>query len=478
MERLTAEDQLMLWPDEIWPQDIGALAVLDGSSMLDAGGRFRIEAMREVIAGRLHLVPRFRQLLYVPPRRLGGPLWVDAPSVDLTDHIAVLPVPPPGDEAQLLLAVEQLRRRRLDRSRPLWEMWFLTGLPDGRVGLFVRMHHAIADGIAGVATVAAFLDTTPDSTTGSARPWAPAPMPTDSELLDDKRRRHVDELGRVFSTLAHPLTTLQRVRATWPMLGKLVSRKPTPRTSLDRRVGPGRNLALIRSNLDQVKQIAHAHDATVNDVLLAVTAGGLRGLLRSRGEPVKDVTLPVYVPITLRQGPQPQARGNLIGQMVIPLPIGVSDPDRRLRQIAAATAERKAESHPNLGTMFRSRIARWALLKLLDRQPVSLTTADIPGPPAPMYLAGAPLLEVFPVLPLIGSVSVGVGALSYAGQFNITTVADQDAHPDLDVFAAGIRDELRTLSAGSHEAVSGHLGPRSSNRHVGPAQHNRGREPR
>jgi diacylglycerol O-acyltransferase / wax synthase len=446
MERLTAEDQLMLWPDQIWPQDIGALAVLDGSSLLDAGGGFRIEAVREVIAGRLHLAPRFRQLLYAPPRRLGGPLWVDAPAFDLTDHVAVLPVPAPGEEAQLLLAVERLRRRRLDWSRPLWEMWFLTGLPEGRVGLFVRMHHAIADGIAGVATVGAFLDTTPDPTAGSARPWAPAPMPTDSELVDDKRRRYVDELGRVFSTLARPLTTLRRARATWPMLRKLVSGKPAPRTSLDRRVGPGRKLALVCSNLDQVKQIAHAHDATVNDVLLAVTAGGLRRLLRSRREPVEDLILPVYVPITLRQGPRAQARGNLIGQMVVPLPIGVSDPNRRLRQIATATAERKAESHPNLGTMFRSRIARWALLKFLDRQPVSVTTADIPGPPAPMYLAGARLLEVFPVLPLIGKVSLGVGALSYAGQFNITAVADQDAHPDIDVFAAGVRDELHTLT--------------------------------
>jgi WS/DGAT/MGAT family acyltransferase len=325
-------------------------------------------------------------------------------------------------------------------------MWFLTGLPDRRVGLFVRMHHAIGDGIAGVATLAAFLDTTPDATAGSAQPWAPAPIPTDSELLDDKRRRRVDELGRAFSALAHPVTTLRRVRAAWPMLRKLVTAKPVPRTSLDRRVGPDRNLALVRSSLDQVKKIAHAHDATVNDVLLAVTAGGLRELLGSRGEPIEDVTLPVYVPITLRQGPRESARGNLIGQMVVPLHIGVSDPDQRLRLIAIATAERKAESHPNLGTMFRRRIARWVLLKFLERRPVSVTTADIPGPPAPMYLAGAQLLEVFPVLPLIGTVSLGVGALSYAGQFDIAAVADHDAHPDLDVFAAGIRDDLRTLS--------------------------------
>jgi hypothetical protein len=141
MERLTAQDQLMLWPDEIWPQDIGALAVLDGSSLLDTDGRFRIEAVREAVAARLHLVPRFRQLLYVPPRRLGGPLWVDAANFELSDHIAEFRLPRPGDEAQLLLTIEQLRQRRLDRSRPLWQMWFLTGLPDRRVGLFVRIHH-------------------------------------------------------------------------------------------------------------------------------------------------------------------------------------------------------------------------------------------------------------------------------------------------------------------------------------------------
>ena len=109
----------MLWPDEIWPQDIGALALLDGSRLIDSNGAFRIDAVREAVASRLHLVPRFRQLLYIPPRRLGGPLWVDAPTIDLADHVAIFPVPAPGNDAQLLLAVEQLRRRRLDRSRPL-----------------------------------------------------------------------------------------------------------------------------------------------------------------------------------------------------------------------------------------------------------------------------------------------------------------------------------------------------------------------
>jgi WS/DGAT/MGAT family acyltransferase len=448
MERLTAEDQLMLWPDEIWPQDIGALAVLDGSGLLEPDGRFRIELVRQAIESRLHLVPRFRQLLSVPRRGLGRPLWVDAPAFDLSDHVRVAPLPAPGDEAALLRTTEQLRRRRLDRSRPLWEMWFLPGLPERRIGIFVRMHHVIADGIAGVATIGTFLDATPDAATAPAPAWTPAPAPAARELLTDDLRRHAGGLVGALSTLTRPVTTARRIRAAWSAMRAAFTSVPTPVTSLNRRVGPDRDIALIRGDLTQVKQIARAHDAKVNDVLLAVTAGGLRGLLSSRGERVDDLLLPVYVPVTLRR-PQhrAQARGNLIGQMLVPLPIGTTDSGRRLRQIAAETATQKARSHPNLGVVLRSRIARRALLKILDRHPVSVTTADVPGPQVPVYLAGARLLEVFPVLPLIGNVTLGVGALSYAQQFNITAVADRDACPDLDVFATSARDELRALAA-------------------------------
>jgi diacylglycerol O-acyltransferase / wax synthase len=225
VDRLTAEDLLMLWPDETWPQEIGALAILDASNLLDPGGRVRIEALRDVIAARLHLVSRFRQLLYVPRRGLGGPLWVDAPSFDLSDHLRVVPLPDPGDEAALLLATEQLRRRRLDRSRPLWEISFLPGLPENRVGMFVKMHHAIADGIAGVATLGALLDPALGGPAGPARPWTPAPPPAAGDLFADSLRRHIDSLGRAFSALAQPVTS-------WPG-GRRYAR------SLPRSQGPG-----------------------------------------------------------------------------------------------------------------------------------------------------------------------------------------------------------------------------------------------
>jgi WS/DGAT/MGAT family acyltransferase len=445
IDRLTPLDQLMLRASTRWPQDIGALAILDGTGLLEPGGRFRIEAVREAIGSRLQLVPRFRQVVHVPRRGLGGPLWVDAPSFDLSRHVRVLPLPADIGEAELLRAVERLRRQRLDPSRPLWEMWFLTGLPGGRVALFVRLHHAVADGMAAMATISALLDTTPDAPAAPARPWTPTRTPPAGELLADNLVRRAERVVGAFSVLARPRSTVRRLRAAWPATRELLAEAPAPETSLDRMVGPGRTLALIRTTLDQVEQVAHAHAATVNDVLLAATAGGLRALLRSRGEPVEDTTVPIYVPVSLRRRVHGPQQGNLIAQMGVPLPLGGSDPGRRLRLIAAETAERKARTRTSLGTLFRGRIAGRLLLAAVMRQRVNVTSASIPGPAVPLHLAGARVLEVFPVLPLIANEPLGVGALSYAGTFNIGVVADRDALPDLDAFAAGVREELHAL---------------------------------
>ena len=437
IDRLTALDQLMLRASSVWPQEIGGLAVLDGTNLLDPSGRLRIEAIREAIASRLHLVPRLRQVVHVPRRGLGGPLWVDAPAVDLNDHVRVLPLPAGSGEADLLAATERLRRQRLDRSRPLWELWFLTGLSGNQVGLFVRLHHAVADGMAAMATISALLDTVADAPAPPAPPWMPTRPPSAGALLADNLRRQAERLAGACSTLARPRSTLRRLRAAWPATRELLAEAPAARTSLDRMVGPDRTLALIRSDLDPVKRVARAHRA--------VTAGGLRALLRSRGEPVDDTTVRIYVPVSLRRGmPGPQ-QGNLIAQMAVPLDLGEPDPGCRLRQIAAATTTRKARTRPPLGTLFGGRIIRRLLLMAVIRQRVNVTSASIPGPQAPLYLAGARLLEVFPVLPLIANEPLGVGALSYAGTFGIGVVADQDAYPDLGVFTAGVREELHAL---------------------------------
>jgi diacylglycerol O-acyltransferase / wax synthase len=450
VDRLSAEDRLTLWPDELWPQDIGALVLLDGAPLLDASGEVRLGAIREVISSRLHLLPRFRHVVHEPPRGLGGPLWIDAPAFDLDDHLHVATVPAPGDEKQLLATVERIRRRRLDRRRPLWELWILTGLDNGRLGLFVRLHHVVADGMAGVASVAVFLDPAATVTPMTApTPWTPTPAPSRRALAADALSSAAGRLRARLAMLMHPAETARRARAGWPALRELIAGRPGPRTSLGGVIGPDRTLALVRADLEQVRQTAHAHGATVNDVLLTATTGGVRALLKSRGDPV-DENVPIYIPVTLRRaGAGPQG-GNLISQLVVHLPLGVPDPLERLHRIAGETAQRKREAHPSLGTMFHNKLLSAVMLKLIIHQHINLTSADLPGPTVPLHLSGARVLEVFPLLNLIGNVTLGVGALSYSGQLGMLVVADAAIYPDLDVLAQAMRDELDALAPTTH----------------------------
>jgi WS/DGAT/MGAT family acyltransferase len=365
IDRLTALDRLMLAASTRWPQDIGALAILDGTSLVDPAGNLRLDAIRTAIASRLPLVPRFRQVIHTPRRGVGGPLWVDAASFDIQYHVVALPLASATDESGLLAVAERLRSERFDPSRPLWRMWFLPGLPDRRLAMFVKLHHSIADGMAAMSTIAALLDTGPDARMTPPPRWTPTPPPSDRDLFRDNARHRLRALGRTGSTLIRPGPALRHARRAWPAIRELLAEQPATRTSLDRMVGPGRSLAVIRTTLEEVRAVAHKHDATVNDVLLALTAGGLRAVLRRRGEPVEGTTVRTYVPVSLRtahgrgagpqRGPQqcPQ-QGNLIAQMAVPLPMRDIDAEDELRRIAAQTATRKARARTSLGTLIRA----------------------------------------------------------------------------------------------------------------------------
>jgi diacylglycerol O-acyltransferase len=384
----------------------------------------------------------------MPRRGLGWPLWVDAGAFHVSDHVQVFPLPPAADEADLLRAVEHLHRRRLDRSRPLWEMWFLPGLPARRIGLYMKVHHAIADGVAGVAALGEFLDADPEASDAAPVPWTPAPPPSARDLFSDNLQRRIQGMTRPFFAIARPVTTARRVRAAWPAVHETFAEERAPRISLNRRIGPGRRLALVRSSLQAIKQIGREHQATVNDVLMVAVAGGLRDLLCSRGEPVENVVLRGYVPVSLHREQSGQARGNLDGVMAVRLPIGVADPAHRLRLIAAGTRERKNSSRLPAGTLLRNGLVQRAFLHVMAHQRwANVYIANVPGPPVPLHFAKSPVLEVFPMVPLAGNLPLGVGALSYAGQFNITAVADRVACPDVDVFARGARETLQSLAA-------------------------------
>jgi diacylglycerol O-acyltransferase / wax synthase len=448
LERLTASDLFMLlWDDYGWSTDIGGLAILDGASLLDPDGHLRIEAVRQHIEPRLHLVPRFRQLLYRPRRGLGWPLWVDAPAFDLADHVRVHALGAPADEAQLLQACQELAGRRLDPARPLWELWLLPGLPQRRVGALLRLHHAIADGAAALAAFGALLDLTAEAPTPAAPAWTPRPIPTARELLFDNLRRRRQDLDRGWSGLTHPRRTLRRAQAAWPAWREVLTDKPAPPTSLNHPVGADRRLAIVRGRLDLAKQLAHAHHAKVNDVVLDAVAGGLRQLLASR-EDIQGLVQRAMVTISTHQEQPGQARGNKPGWMMVPLPLGEPDPVRRLQLIAAETAARKHKARPEAGSgIFRFVAGQRLWYRQFPRQrSVNLVVSNAPGPPVPLYLAGARLLDLFPMMPTMGNLTLVVAAVSYAGQLNLTAVADRDGCPDVEVFTQGMRATLDDLA--------------------------------
>lgn len=452
MERLTAQDVMTLWPDEAgWSQDIGLVALLDACDLVDADGRNLLGDVRTSIEARLQLAPRLRQVVYVPRWGLGRPLWVDAAAFDVRDHVCAVPPVHHADEARLLEVVEELRRRPLDRSRPLWKMWFVPGLAGGRTAVYVRVHHVIADGPAGVAMLGALFDSAPDGPAPRVEPWMPAPVPAANELIVDNLRRRRAAVARMLAACTRPATIVCRTRRAWASVREMVSGGRAPRCSLNRPIGAAREFAVVRTELATMRRISDRYGVKVNDVLLAVFAGGLRELLRSRGEPVDNLELRAVVPVSLHRELPGPARGNLLGQMIVPLPLWIDDPVRRLVSIAADTATRKRGVRPRRGAVVGGRTVRWIALTLLSRQRMMNTyVADVPGPPVPLYLFGAAVREIVPVVALMGNIAVGAGAFSYAGQFTITVVGDGAVCPEVDVVARGMEQTLRSLEASRH----------------------------
>lgn len=443
-ERLTGGDLAMLWPDDLgWPQDIGLLAILDGEALFK---EIRIEDLRARIASRLDLLPRFRQRLHRPGFGQGRPYWADDPSFDIARHVRAKDLPDPGDETQLLEACELLRRQRFDLSHPLWEFWFLNGLTDGRVGLFIKVHHTLVDGASGIAALGAFLDFAPDLSVSASVDWIPDRAPTPVELAKDSLRRGWSRVRHGLAKLADPVSLFNRALRTISAVRQILAETRAPRTSLNHPIGDRRRAAVVRGELETFREAAHVAGGTINDVLLNVVAGGVRTLLRSRGEPIADLLPRAVIPMA--GGVSNQSGNNTASGIVVPLPVADPDIHRRMQTISADTANRKKKplSYDQAGIL-NSPLMTWISARLAGKQRVSnLYVANLPGPPEHLYFGPARILELFPLVPLVGNTTIGVGALSYAGQFNLTVVTDYDACPDLDVFVAGLRHTLDQLT--------------------------------
>jgi diacylglycerol O-acyltransferase / wax synthase len=275
--------------------------------------------------------------------------------------------------------------------------------------------------------------------------------------LRDNLRRRGRTVRRALHVAAHPVATAGRVRRAWPAATVGILGERAPRTSLNRPIGAHRRLAVVRTRLDIAKQIAHGHGGKVNDVLLAAAAGGLRELLLSRGEPVDGLVLQAFVPVSLHSEGAGRAQGNQDAVMAVPLPVGEPDVVHRLELIAADTRARKQRTRsPGVNALPIGFLQRAAWRMVTHQWTYNVSVTNVPGPAQRLFLAGAPLLELIPVVPITGNLTLGVGALSYTGQLSLIAVADRDACPDVEVFADGVRGALQTLAASVSVAVPAH----------------------
>jgi diacylglycerol O-acyltransferase / wax synthase len=425
-----------------WPAYIGVIAVLEGP-------RPSLAEVQRHIAARLHRTPRLRQVVHRPKLGLGRPIWVDYPHFDIRDHVHIHLL----HGADLLGACEELRQRPLEESRPLWQMWLLPGLEGGRTGLFVKVHHAIADGVAGVALLRV-LEPTPDARPDDPPQWTPAPRPSRRVLFLDNLRRYGRGLRTAASRMAHPIAGVAGARRGLSEVRDLRAARSVRRTSLNQRVGGARRMAVVQASLPRVRRAAHEAGASVNDVVLAAVAGALRDLLISRGECVDGLALRAMVPVALHGGRLGPARDNLHAVMLVWLPVGEPDIGRRMRSITTQTARRKKRPGAAWGTgLLGSVLLQRVMIRFADRQRIiNINVSNVPGPTEPLYLAGTRVIQAFPVVPLAGNVTVGVGVLSYCGQLAVTVVGDRQRCPDLAILAAALDEALDDLSRAGNVA--------------------------
>lgn len=427
---------------------IGAVTVFDPAP---DGSNPTLADLCDRLDGRLDLLPRFRQRL--SSARTGGlswPTWEPDPQFDVRDHLRHATLPAPGGDAELMEWIADFYSHRLDRSRPLWETVLLDGLKDGRWALASKTHHCLVDGVSSVDVGYVLLDAEPD-----AQPHheaAPPPPPPSSGgwhapgLL-------VQGTQASLSAARHPRQVLGRARAVVEMLirDELIA---APTTSLNEPIGGTRRYAVVRAPLGELQAIRRELGGTINDVVLAIAAGGLRRLLLSRGEELPTDGLRGQIPVNLRSVSERLALGNRLTSLYVHLPVAESDPRRRYERVLQEADDRKRGTQALGGKTIVdiTNLAPPALhgvlaQSLFDVRLFNVTITNVPASPQTLYAFGAPLREVLPLVPLFARHAVGIAAVSYAGQMVFGLNADRASVPDLDVLADGIQRSLTELQA-------------------------------
>jgi WS/DGAT/MGAT family acyltransferase len=424
--RLRPEDLANLWvEDRCTPFHIAVVAEFDGGPFTDRNGRVDLERVRAALAARVHRVPELTRRMVAP--RFRRPVWAPDAGPGPEPHIRCSSVP--EGRTFLSWAADRIVQP-IDRAHALWRAEVVGGLPGGRFGLIVVVHHVVADGLAGVAMITRLLDERPDMSAADLPAHADRQRPTRSA---PGHRRSTDALAGIRDALAD-------------------FRRPATRTTLPVRVGPGRRLAAVEEPLDDLRQVGSALRATINDLLLAGVTGGLRRLLADELRP--GLALLASVPVG-RTG-----AGQTAGMLAVALPLGEEDPLRRLASITRETTagkDRVRDGTRRVMDVVRLPLplarlgVRW--MRRMARGRINLFVTDVPGPPATLWLAGARMVRAVPVAPLVQGVPLGVAALSYAGRLHVAANADAGV-TGLDRFTEGMRDEFAVLAAAARAGTT------------------------
>lgn len=459
-DRLSALDALLLCAeDDTSPMHVAAVMLFEAGPLRNGDGTLDVARLQQHVDSRLGTLPRYRQRLdWVPV--IEHPVWVDHADFDVRVHVRPVSLPRPGGRAELEALVGQLVAPALDRARPLWEMYVVDGLEGDRFALVSKVHHCIVDGILGAAVIAAVLDMEPKQEVDEVEPWVARPSPRPIELL----REEVRHRGQVTAhLLRRGLQWLEHgdegVRAgqirevAGGLLSYLKAAVPASHTPFNPpRIGPRRGFHWTHLDMERVKALRRRVGCTINDVVVAVVAGAVRRFLLHQGFDVEGLDFRVMVPVSEHRGAANMAEGNRVSIMIVRLPVDEGNPAERLRRAVAAMREAKGSKQSDalawveeLGDWTTAPLVGEAGRRAMHLRPFNMVVTNVPGPPMPLYMVGAPLLEAYPLVPLFVNTGVGLALLSYAGQLGIGVNSDPDAVPDASFLVEALEEAFEEL---------------------------------
>jgi diacylglycerol O-acyltransferase len=456
LDRLSAVDASFLHQEgPTSHMHVGGLAIFTGPPP-------SMEDLCDQVRGRLHLVPRYRQKLAHTALDSGRPVWVDDASFNLEYHLRHTALPAPGNREQLLRLLARIMSQQLDRSKPLWEIWFIEGLDDNRFALIWKTHHSVIDGIAGVDLATVLFDLTPEppEIPNSGEAWLPHSEPGTAGLLAAGLRGAVNAgvtvTAGALDAALHPDRALSTLREAVEGISEVVwiALNPAPSTPLNVEIGPHRRFVGVTCRLADFKLVKNAFGGTVNDVVLSVVSGALRTWLQGRGVRTEGLELRALVPVSVRAEHERGQIGNKIAVMRGPLPVYVEDPLARLGVVAEAMRGLK-ESKQALGAEVIAGVQDFAPPTILAQASrlnfstrlFNMIVTNVPGPQFPLYVLGKELEEVFPIAFLPRDHALAIAIMSYNGALNFGLLGDFDALPDIDVIGDAIAAEKDALVA-------------------------------